>query len=600
MSPRAPRVRRLAANAALTGRTVADHLLDDPVVLALQVSRRLPTGLRARVGGVLADVPARVAVPRGIGLAMLGREEQLQAALVDADDAPGPRERARRAEVLLAAGRDEDAERLLADVPADAPGAAEARARLRWHRGDMTGAVLVLSPHGRQGRLRARLAAERDSLLGRPVCLSAEDRALAADYEPRPGHVLFVLTNSLPHTGSGYVQRSHSLLTAVRDAGWSVAAVTRLGWPVQTGVLAAEDVDRVDGVAYHRLLPAALAPGFGARLDQHAAALLRLVLRERPAVLHTTTHWVNAAVTAAVAEAVGIPWVYEVRGQLADTWASTRGPQALMSERYRAFRTREAEAAARADGVVTLAETMRARLAEDGVDPEDVVLSPNAVGGAFLDAPGERAAARRALGLAPDAEYIGTVSSVVPYEGLDDLVRVVALLADRRPRLRLLVAGDGTALPGLAALAEQLGVRDRVDLLGRVERARAPLCHQALDVFCVPRRDTSVTRDVTPMKPLEAMASARPVLLSRLPALQELVAEGETGATVPASDPEAWAEAVEALLADPNAAAAMGDRARAWVLAERTWAANARRYTELYARLGAVVDVADRGAVRGG
>ena len=122
----------------------------------------------------------------------------------------------------------------------------------------------------------------------------------------------------------------------------------------------------------------------------------------------------------------------------------------------------------------------------------------------------------------------------MPYEGIDDLVRVLAALAPQRPRLRLLVAGDGTALPGVAALAEAMGVRDRVDLPGRVDRSVAPLYHQALDVFCVPRKDTSVTREVTPMKPLEAMASRRPVLLSRLPALEELVEEGVTGRTMPA------------------------------------------------------------------
>lgn len=583
--PRDRRLRRVAGNLALTARTVADHLLDDPVVLSLQVSRRLPPAVRQRVGRTLAAVPGSAAVPTGLGLAVLGRDDDVHALLAGGVGRRGPRERVRRAEVLLAAGRDDAAERLLADVPAGTPGRSAARARLAWHRGDMTGAVETLGRSGRAGRLRARLDSERCSLLGAPVALSAADRARARGYAPRPGSVLFVLTNSLPHTASGYAQRSHSLLTAVRDAGWDAAAVTRLGWPVQTGVVSAASRDVVDGITYHRLLPARLAPGFDARLDQHAAALLDLVLRERPAVLHTTTHWVNAVVTEAVAEAVGIPWVYEVRGHLADTWASARGPEALDSERYRAFREREADAVRRADGVVTLAETMRARIAADGVDPDAVVLSPNAVGGAFLEEPGTRRQARQALGLDPDAEYIGTVSSVVPYEGIDDLVRVLAALAPARPRLRLLVAGDGTALPGIAALAEALGVRDRVDLPGRVDRALAPLYHRALDVFCVPRKDTSVTREVTPMKPLEAMASGRPVLLSHLPALQELVAEGVTGRTVPASDVDAWARAVDEMLDSPAAAEEMGRRARAWVVAERTWAANAERYTQLYGRL---------------
>ena len=54
-------------------------------------------------------------------------------------------------------------------------------------------------------------------------------------FTPVPGRVLHLLTNSLPHTASGYAQRSHSILVAQQQAGWEVLAVTRLGYPVQVG-----------------------------------------------------------------------------------------------------------------------------------------------------------------------------------------------------------------------------------------------------------------------------------------------------------------------------------------------------------------------------
>ena len=208
------------------------------------------------------------------------------------------------------------------------------------------------------------------------------------------------------------------------------------------------------------------------------------------------------------------------------------------------------------------------------------------MGGAFLEEPAPREDARRRLGLSMDDEIVGTVSSVVPYEGLDDLVRAVAALVDERPRLRLAVVGDGVALPALRRLAADLGIEDRLLAPGRVDRSLAPVWHQALDVFCVPRKDTGVTRAVTPMKPLEAMATSRPVLVSDLPALSEIVEDGVTGRVLPAEEPEAWAAALAALLDDPAAARGLGARAREWVLGHRTWAANARRYDALYRRLG--------------
>ena len=580
---------RLCANALLALTTATDHLRDDPVVLALQISRRMPPAVRSRLGRLGERLaPSGPAVPTAVALAAGGRTESLRRLVEAVTQAPATRgadpvARVRLADVLLAADDVDRAEALLAGTSSATPGWREARARAHWHRGRMQQAVAVLGRSGREGAVRRRLGSELTSLQGR----TPELPDASAGYLPEQNRVLFVLTNSLPHTGSGYAQRSHSLMQAVRDCGWEVEAVTRLGWPVQTGVLTAADCDEVDGIPYHRLLAARLVPGFDARLQQHAEALLRLVLQRRPAVLHTTTHWVNAVVVRAVAEAVGIPWVYEVRGQLADTWASTRGPRALDSERYRLFVRREADAVRSADAVVTLAETMRRRVAADGVDPDRIVLSPNAVGGAFLDEPGDVRSARLTLGLDVDAEYVGTVSSVVPYEGLDDLVRTVAALAAHRPRLRLMIAGDGTALPGLQQLAGELGIADRLVALGRVDRALAPLCHQALDVFCVPRKDTSVTRAVTPMKPLEAMASSRPVAVSDLPALREIVSDGVTGVLVPAEDPAAWADALEALLDSPDRRADLGRRARDWVLAERTWAANARRYVKTYAEVTA-------------
>ena len=162
---------------------------------------------------------------------------------------------------------------------------------------------------------------------------------------------------------------------------------------MQVGKLLAQAGDVVDGVRYRRLLPSRLAPTMDARLQQQAEELLKVALEFRPSVLHTTTHFVNGLVVRAVAEALGIPWVYEVRGQLADTWAATRGPQATASEKYRLFQDRETEVMRDADLVVTLGHAMKANIVAAGIPGEKIIIAPNAVGGAFLQQPrctGER------------------------------------------------------------------------------------------------------------------------------------------------------------------------------------------------------------------
>ena len=572
------RTSRFLGNAALAAGTVLEHLGEDPVVLALQISRRLPE----RVVHPLAEMAGKVA---GRGVAgplsalvlgdLAGAERQLE---VSAEAGTAGRRALRMADVATAAGLDQLADRLLAGAGSGASGLPGTTARRRWHAGNMSGAVAALATgNAGERRQQRRLAAELAVFQGwRPQLVPV------AGYSPDEATVLHVLTNSLPHTGSGYAQRSHSILKAQHQLGWTVHAVTRPGYPVAVGKLFADFEDRLEGVTYHRLLPARLPFGLQNRLQQQAELTLALALRIRPAVLHTTTHFVNGLVTAAVAEALGIPWVYEVRGQLADTWASKRSENARDSQRYRLFREREADVMQRAALVPTLGSVMAGEIVGVGIAPNRIRLLPNSVGDSFLQQPLPAAEARRRLALDPDTELIGTVSSLVDYEGLDDLITAFALISDRNPNLKCLIVGDGASGPRLQALAAELGIAGRVIFTGRVPREQAHLHHQALDVFVVPRKDFNVTRAVTPLKPVEAMACARPVIASALPALAELVQDGITGRLVPASNPERLADVIGSLIANPGLRSDLGTAGRRQVLAERTWPSVAAATLEMY------------------
>ncbi|MCT9869152.1 glycosyltransferase family 4 protein [Paenarthrobacter aurescens] len=396
---------------------------------------------------------------------------------------------------------------------------------------------------------------------------------------------MHLLTNSVPHTGSGYARRSHSILRSQQDSGWETLAVTRLGYPVQIGVLTARTDDVVDGVHYTRLLPGSMAKSMDGRLQQQADELLKVARSFKPEILHTTTHFVNGVVAREVAGALDVPWVYEVRGQLADTWASTRGDDARRSERYQLFVEREAEVMRSADLVVTLGEAMKRNIVGSGVPASKVLICPNAVGGSYLNEPLQHREARLALGLDTEGLYIGTVSSLVDYEGIEDLVRAFALLAPRLSKLKLIVVGDGAAAPALQDQVRRLGLWERTHFAGRVPPAQAQLFHQALDVFVVPRKDLAVTRAVTPLKPVEALASGRPVVASDLDALREIVQEGVNGRLAPAQQPQALADALFELLDDAGLRLRLGAAGRQQVLATRTWKANADSYGKAYETL---------------
>lgn len=144
--------------------------------------------------------------------------------------------------------------------------------------------------------------------------------------------------------------------------------------------------------------------------------------------------------------------------------------------------------------------------------------------------------------------------------------------------------GSGAAEPALRRAVAAAGLDQRTIFAGRVPREAAVLYHQALDVFVVPRKDLAVTRAVTPLKPVEAQASARAVVASDLPALREIVNDGVTGLLAPPDDPAGLTLVLERLVQDAGLRDRLGRAARDHVLAHRTWAANARVIAAAYDR----------------
>jgi glycosyltransferase involved in cell wall biosynthesis len=354
---------------------------------------------------------------------------------------------------------------------------------------------------------------------------------------------------------------------------------------VTAGAIDGRETVTLDGVPYHRLLPW-LMPGRMDRLYavhlRHAAGLAR---RLEPAVLHAASNYANALIALALRDATGLPVLYEVRGFWEDTWLSRHAAAADLtrSDRYVRTRALETHCMAAADLVVTLGEAMREEIIARGVPAERIALVPNGVSQQFLEPLPDGAALRARLGIAPGEYVVGLVSSLVAHEGIGTLLEAVKILGDRGTPARALIVGDGPERTALQRQAAALGV-DAV-FTGRVPSARVRDYHAVLDVFTVPRTPARVCQLVTPLKPVEAMASGLPVVVSSVRALAEIVADQQTGLLFPPLDAGALADQLEQLRVRPEWRAKLGTNARDWVARDRTWAHNAVRYRAAYARL---------------
>ena len=168
------------------------------------------------------------------------------------------------------------------------------------------------------------------------------------------------------------------------------------------------------------------------------------------------------------------------------------------------------------------------------------------------------------------------------YEGIDVLIRAFNEEANNDlSDAHLLIVGDGAQLESLKALVESLAT-PRVHFTGKVPHDTILGYYSLIDVFVVPRRPVSVCELVTPLKPFEAFSTGRAVIMSDVGALREIAEQGECARTFRAGDHRALANEIVALAKDPEARKNLGDRAAAWVRAERSWDRNADLYAEVY------------------
>jgi len=169
----------------------------------------------------------------------------------------------------------------------------------------------------------------------------------------------------------------------------------------------------------------------------------------------------------------------------------------------------------------------------------------------------DSSALRAELGVPPGAYIVGTIANLEARKGLRVLIEAFAQLS--QPNARLVIIGaeaDPAEAAALKILAAAPALSGRVLLAGRRPNARRFAA--IFDVCVVP----SLRQESFGLLALDAMLAARPVVVSRVGGLPEVVEDGVTGIHVPPGEPAALAAALERLIADPALAQRLGAAGR--------------------------------------
>jgi glycosyltransferase involved in cell wall biosynthesis len=295
--------------------------------------------------------------------------------------------------------------------------------------------------------------------------------------------------------------------------------------------------------------------------------LLRLLFTERPDILHT--HLPRADFAGILGRRLfpSLLWVSSVHNISDKSWS---GGWILPLFNF---------IWCRADAVIAISQAVKDWLVrEKHVSPGKVTViyygieasKFTGVDASVLKAPGERA-------------IIGTIGRLEHRKGHDFLIQIMPAILEREPNVSLVIIGHDPWEYGksLQRLISELGLTDQVQLGGFHEDIPAFL--HSLNVFAFATRSEGFGQVV-----IEAMAAGKPVVVSKIPPLTEIVEHGKTGFLVDSTDPQAFAQAILWCLTHPDAAQQMGkqgqERVYSYFSAERMATETRSLYRKLMKR----------------
>jgi glycosyltransferase involved in cell wall biosynthesis len=348
--------------------------------------------------------------------------------------------------------------------------------------------------------------------------------------------LIYAVNHSYPFSSNGYAVRTHGVATALVRSGVDVITASRPSttWDQRGCVDKHLEIEkRIDGVRYLHL-PKLGKVGLTLEnyLESSVEAFAEMLRVFKPHAVMAASNWQNALPAAVAAREAGVPFFYEVRG----FWEITQASHDLSWEHSPGFRNAvEGEVAVAKDAqrIFTINRYMRAELARRGIAEDKVDLVPNS----FVVSPQPMengSMSRECLGI--NARYVvGYIGSFNVYEGLEDLIVAVARLRMRRVDVALLLLGSGEG-NGLDAgssnacektvayrqLSEQFKVGQFLFMPGRIRPEQIGEYYALLDLVVIPRRPFAVCELVSPIKPLEAIAHGKRVLLSDVAPLKDM------------------------------------------------------------------------------
>jgi glycosyltransferase involved in cell wall biosynthesis len=382
--------------------------------------------------------------------------------------------------------------------------------------------------------------------------------------------VLYTAFDVVPSPKGASTHILHNLRGLV-ERGYEVHLMTP-----SDGILPLEDA--FEGAQVTRV-PQDLSQNFLARAADFGRAVMRhAALAPRYDVVHYRSVWCGLPLAQA-RRAQGYRTLFEVNG-LPSVELKYHYP-AIEPELLAKIKEQEIATLHLSDAIICPSHVTRDYIASLGLSRERVTVLPNGVSPSdFFASP-----LPPREGRIPTLLYIGTLAD---WQGLDVVIRAMPkILEQHEVRLQIVGRGRSRQRKLLAKHIRKLGLEEHVIVQPAVPHHEVPALIAGADICVAPLglNDRNVTQGACPIKVLEYMAAARPLLASNMPIVRELVREDMDGLLFSPNDPEDLARQALALLNDFELSKRLAESASERALTKFTWHESQKKLGKVYEKL---------------
>lgn len=394
--------------------------------------------------------------------------------------------------------------------------------------------------------------------------------------------VLHVLESSLPDVG-GYTIRAKYIVDNLAKNNIKSIGVTLANYR-------REKTDIINGVSYYRSYR---TPGVIEKLiyripflkEIYVISLLKkkieqILDEESVDVIHAHSPSLCGLPAMAVAKKRNIPFLYEVRALWEDAAVDLKrfGERSI---KYKVSRALEQKLFDGADGIICICEGLRQEI-KKRTHRENIYVIKNGVDTSIFKPLKKPSNLVKKFDV-KNKVVVGFIGQFFTFEGIADLVRAVPIVISKNPNVKFFIIGGGAEEANLHALAKELGIMDNsLIFTGRVPHEEVNDYYAMIDILVYPRTRLRITEMVTPLKPLEAMAMEKSVIVSDVGGLKELVKDGYSALLFKADNVEDLAAKILHLVENDKLRQELGKNGREQMLREREWKIIAQGYGPIY------------------